>query len=85
MLEEIRNYNRYCDSYELLVQQGELSAEERQQLENDLATFAHDSPAETGLKTFSFFLPKVPLDFWICPGLHIKLGLTKALLDYLFS
>jgi len=85
MLEEIRNSNRSCESYELLVQQGELSAEERQQLENDLATFTHDSPAETELKTFSFILPKVPLDFWICPGLHIKLGPTKALLDYLFS
>ena len=48
MLEEIRNSNRSCESYELLVRQGELSAEERQQLENDLATFTHDSPAETG-------------------------------------
>ena len=60
MLEEIRNSNRSCESYELLVQQGELSAEERQQLENDLATLTHDSPAETGLKTFSFLLPEVP-------------------------
>ena len=85
MLEEIRNSNRSCESYELLVQQGELSAEERQQLENDLATLTHDSPAETGLKTFSFFLAEVPLDFWICPGLHIKFGLTKPLLDHLFS